>query len=63
MGFALQLICASRASMANPPIARLTANGLLDAAVDFGADGEVNIKCDRELACKVFLELELRVTK
>ena len=49
--------------MANTPIAGLTANGFLDAAANLGADGEVDIKCNGELARKVFLELELGISK
>jgi hypothetical protein len=63
MVFIPQVVCAGRAGMANAPIARLAANGFLYAAVNLSADGEVDIKCNGELAGKVFLELELGMGK
>jgi hypothetical protein len=53
--FALTFVCTSWTGMTNMPVTRLTAKGLLDALVNLSAHSYVNIKCDRELAGKVFL--------
>jgi hypothetical protein len=60
MNFALQLVRASWTGMTKAPVTGLAANRLLDATVNFCADGEVDVECDGELTGSIFFELELK---
>jgi hypothetical protein len=49
--------------VANTPIISLAAESHLDVLVYLSTDGQVNIKGDGELACKVPLELKLKAIR